>query len=43
MTERTELLARAASLYYEDNLTQDEIARRIGASASSPGAPLPTD
>jgi deoxyribonucleoside regulator len=35
MTERTELLAQIASLYYEDNLTQDEIARRIGTSRST--------
>lgn len=32
MIERSELLAQVASLYYEDNLTQAEIARRIGAS-----------
>jgi DNA-binding transcriptional regulator LsrR (DeoR family) len=31
----TELLARVASLYYEDNLTQSEIARRIGISRST--------
>ena len=35
MIERTELLAQAASMYYEDNLTQDEIARRIGTSRST--------
>jgi deoxyribonucleoside regulator len=35
MTDRTELLAQIASLYYEDNLTQDEIARRIGTSRST--------
>jgi len=32
MVERTELLAQVASLYYEDNLTQAEIARRVGMS-----------
>jgi deoxyribonucleoside regulator len=32
MAERTELLARVASMYYEDRLTQAEIARRIGTS-----------
>ena len=35
MIDRTELLAQVASLYYEDNLTQDEIARRIGTSRST--------
>jgi DNA-binding transcriptional regulator LsrR (DeoR family) len=35
MIERTELLAQVASLYYEDNLTQAEIERRIGASRST--------
>ena len=35
MTERTELLARVAHLYYEDSLTQDEIARRVGTSRST--------
>jgi DNA-binding transcriptional regulator LsrR (DeoR family) len=35
MTDRTELLAQVASLYYEDALTQDEIARRIGTSRST--------
>ena len=35
MVERTELLAQVASLYYEDNLTQAEIARRIGTSRST--------
>jgi len=35
MIERTELLARVASMYYEDNLTQDEIARRVGTSRST--------
>lgn len=35
MIERTELLAQAASMYYEDRLTQDEIARRIGTSRST--------
>jgi DNA-binding transcriptional regulator LsrR (DeoR family) len=31
----TELLAQVASLYYEDNLTQDKIARRIHTSRST--------
>jgi len=31
----TELLAQVASLYYEDELTQGEIARRIGTSRST--------
>jgi len=35
MVERTELLAQVASMYYEDRLTQDEIARRIGTSRST--------
>lgn len=35
MIERTELLAQVASMYYEDNLNQDEIARRIDASRST--------
>ena len=35
MTGRTELLAQVASLYYEDNLTQGEIARRVGTSRST--------
>ncbi|NIO68840.1 MAG: helix-turn-helix domain-containing protein, partial [Anaerolineae bacterium] len=35
MTERTELLAQVASMYYEDNLNQDEIARRIDTSRST--------
>jgi DNA-binding transcriptional regulator LsrR (DeoR family) len=35
MIERTELLAQVASLYYEDNLTQDEIACRIDTSRST--------
>jgi deoxyribonucleoside regulator len=35
MTDHTELLARVASMYYEDNRTQDEIARRIGTSRST--------
>jgi len=35
MTDRTELLAQVASLYYEDNLTQGEIARRVGTSRST--------
>lgn len=33
--ERVELLARTASLYYEDELTQGEIARQIGTSRST--------
>lgn len=35
MIKRTELLARVASMYYEDDLTQDEIARRIDTSRST--------
>ena len=35
MTERTERLAQVAHLYYEDNLNQDEIARRMGTSRST--------
>jgi deoxyribonucleoside regulator len=35
MTDRTELLAQIASLYYEDALTQGEIARRIRTSRST--------
>jgi DNA-binding transcriptional regulator LsrR (DeoR family) len=35
MLERTELLARVASMYYEDNLTHDEIARRMVTSRST--------
>ena len=35
MNERTELLAQVASMYYEDNLNQDEIARRIDISRST--------
>jgi deoxyribonucleoside regulator len=35
MLERTELLAQVASLYYEEHLTQDEIARRVGTSRST--------
>ena len=35
MIERTELLARVASMYYEDSVTQDEIARRIDTSRST--------
>ncbi len=35
ITERTELLAQVASLYYEEELTQDEIARRVGTSRST--------
>ena len=35
VVEHTELLAQVASLYYEDNSTQAEVARRIGASRST--------
>jgi len=35
MTEREELLARVASMYYEQNRNQDEIAREIGVSRST--------
>jgi len=35
MTERTERLAQVASMYYEQDLTQDEIARRVGTSRST--------
>jgi len=35
MPDHTELLAHVASLYYEDRLTQDEIARRVGTSRST--------
>ena len=35
MPDHTELLAQVASLYYEDHLTQDEIARRVGTSRST--------
>jgi deoxyribonucleoside regulator len=35
MIERTERLAQVASMYYEDNVTQDEIARQIGTSRST--------
>jgi DNA-binding transcriptional regulator LsrR (DeoR family) len=35
MNEHTELLAWVASMYYEDKLTQDEIARRVGTSRST--------
>jgi len=35
MAERAELLARVASMYYEDNLTQGEIARRVSTSRST--------
>jgi DNA-binding transcriptional regulator LsrR (DeoR family) len=35
MVDRTELLAQVAHLYYEQNLNQDEIARRIGTSRST--------
>jgi DNA-binding transcriptional regulator LsrR (DeoR family) len=35
VSDRLDLLARAASLYYEDELSQEEIARRIGTSRST--------
>ena len=35
MTDRSELLARVASLYYEQNLTQADIARGVGISRST--------
>jgi len=35
LMERTELLTQVANLYYEDNLTQAEIARRINISRST--------
>jgi len=35
MEKRADLLTRVASLYYEENLTQAEIARRIGTSRST--------
>lgn len=35
MTEHTKLLVQVASLYYEQNLTQAEIARRISTSRST--------
>lgn len=35
MSERTELLAQVASLYYEDNLTQARIAHRLGTSRAT--------
>ena len=35
MIDRTELLAQVAHLYYEDDLNQDQIARRIGTSRST--------
>jgi deoxyribonucleoside regulator len=35
VTERAELLTQVASMYYEDDLTQDEIARRIDQSRST--------
>jgi len=35
MTEHTDLLAQVARLYYEEDLTQAEIARRIGTSRST--------
>lgn len=34
-TDRDELLARVAGLYYEDGLTQEEISRALGYSRSS--------
>jgi DNA-binding transcriptional regulator LsrR (DeoR family) len=34
MTERADFLAQVASMYYEDNLTQEEIAHQIGGSRS---------
>jgi DNA-binding transcriptional regulator LsrR (DeoR family) len=33
--DRTELLAQVASLYYEENLTQAEVARRVNTSRST--------
>jgi len=33
--DRTELLAQVASLYYEENLTQAEVARRVSTSRST--------
>jgi DNA-binding transcriptional regulator LsrR (DeoR family) len=35
MTDRSELLARIASLYYEDNLTQVDVAGVVGISRST--------
>ena len=35
MPDQPDLLAQVASLYYEDRLTQDEIARRVGTSRST--------
>ncbi|MCR4406811.1 MAG: sugar-binding transcriptional regulator [Anaerolineae bacterium] len=35
MINHAELLAQVANLYYEENLTQDEIAHRIGTSRST--------
>ena len=35
MNERAERLAQVASMYYEENLTQDEIARRVDQSRST--------
>ena len=35
MEKRADLLTRVASLYYEENLTQAEIAKRIGTSRST--------
>jgi deoxyribonucleoside regulator len=35
VTDRTELLAQVAHLYYEEELNQDQIARQIGTSRST--------
>ena len=35
MSERADYLAQVASMYYDDNLTQEEIAQRIGGSRST--------
>jgi len=35
MPDQPDLLAQVASLYYENSLTQDEIARRVGTSRST--------
>jgi deoxyribonucleoside regulator len=35
MIDRDELLAQVAHLYYEEDMTQDEIARRVGTSRST--------
>jgi DNA-binding transcriptional regulator LsrR (DeoR family) len=35
MTERIDFLAQVASMYYEDNLTQEQIAKEIGGSRST--------